>query len=256
MKIIPNAANVALKSLSLWANRAGFASLLVAGLWPDADPLLFGWAGVVLYVLAELLRYLDQGGLDGDRRTFWSAPWVALLVAALFVLPAMGEVQQKPAPDPVAQTPTEAETFEILLPFLERWEGVRLVAYQDIVGVWTICMGETRGVQPNDTLTIDDCRAHTREMAREYRAALHGHFTHETLAYRLTPARDAALTSLTINIGQGAAGRSTAVSRLNGGDIAGACRAIRWWNKAGQRIVRGLVLRRQAEFDLCMAGLA
>jgi lysozyme len=33
---------------------------------------------------------------------------------------------------------------------IKPWEGRELKAYKDIVGVWTICDGETKGVKPAD----------------------------------------------------------------------------------------------------------
>jgi GH24 family phage-related lysozyme (muramidase) len=57
------------------------------------------------------------------------------------------------------------------------------------------------------------------------------------------------------NVGIAGAGKSTATRRLNAGDIAGGCQALTWWNKAGGRVVRGLVNRRAEEFALCMDGL-
>ena len=50
-------------------------------------------------------------------------------------------------------------------------------------------------------------------------------------------------------------GDSTATRRLNAGNIIGGCTALTWWNKAGQRVVRGLALRRGEERDLCMMGV-
>lgn len=75
----------------------------------------------------------------------------------------------------------------------------------------------------------------------EYRAGLHPDFTNETIRDRLPAPRDAAFTSLAFNIGMAGAGKSTATRRLNADDIPGACDALTWFNKAGGRVVRGLV---------------
>src|SRR5690606_36817959 len=37
------------------------------------------------------------------------------------------------------------------------WEGLRLHAYQDVVGVWTACYGETAGIKPGMKFTKDQC---------------------------------------------------------------------------------------------------
>ena len=88
-----------------------------------------------------------------------------------------------------------------------------------------------------------------------YRDGLHEYFTRETKGSRLTPERDAAYVSLAYNAGIRGIGRSTATRRLNDGDIVGGCKAIGWWNKAGQRVVRGLVNRRADEVQLCLRGV-
>jgi lysozyme len=61
--------------------------------------------------------------------------------------------------------------------------------------------------------------------------------------------------SLAYNIGVGAYCGSTARRRFNAGDYAGGCEALTWWNKAGGRPVRGLILRRNREAKVCREGL-
>ena len=59
-----------------------------------------------------------------------------------------------------------------------------------------------------------------------------------------------ALVSLTYNIGLGAFGRSSVLSKLNRNDRAGAAKAFLLWNRAGGGVVRGLVQRRTSEMNL------
>jgi len=61
-----------------------------------------------------------------------------------------------------------------------------------------------------------------------------------------------AYVSLAYNIGEGAFCKSTVVKRLLKFDYAGACMAILLWDKVGGRKVRGLTIRRQAEFKECI----
>jgi GH24 family phage-related lysozyme (muramidase) len=261
MKLVPDARRVALRSWSLWANRAGFVSLLyplvafeLTGAGPD--PVLFGWIGLVLYVLAELLRYLDQGGLDGRRDTLFSPVLIAL--AALLLVMGMGKVPEETAPAPAAGVPSEADWAAVAVPLVAKWEGLRTEAYLDTIAepdVWTVCYGETKGVRPGDSYTAAECAAMLRKRLRTYRAGWHGYLMPETLQSRLTPERDGAYTSFSYNVGVAGAGRSTATRRLNVGDIAGGCHAIGWWNKAGGRVIRGLVNRRTEETALCLRGL-
>ena len=62
----------------------------------------------------------------------------------------------------------------------------------------------------------------------------------------------ASYVSLTYNIGETAFCNSTVVKRLKAGDYVGACEAILMWDKVKGRTVRGLTVRRQAEYRECI----
>lgn len=160
-------------------------------------------------------------------------------------------------PAPPADT-TEAATMRVAVPLVAKWEGLRTTAYLDTIAsppVWTVCYGETEGVQPREVRTRAECEEGLRRGLVRYRNGLHEYFTPRTKAERLTPERDAAFVSLAYNAGIAGIGRSTATRRINAGDIEGACVAIGWWNKAGGRVIRGLVNRRAEEQQLCRKGL-
>lgn len=175
----------------------------------------------------------------------------ALILLAVMATAAMAQAPARPT----TSAPSEAETLAVAVPLIAKWEGKRNAAYQDIVGVWTICYGHTRTARPGMVMSDAECEDLLRNEVAEYRHGLHAYFTAITRASRLTPERDAAYTSLAFNVGIAGAGRSTATRRLNEGDIAGGCTALTWWNRAGGRVVRGLANRRADEYDLCMAGL-
>ena len=61
-----------------------------------------------------------------------------------------------------------------------------------------------------------------------------------------------AYVSLTYNIGEGAFCRSTLVRKLNALDYPGACAEILRWDKFKGQPLRGLTMRRQAEYKQCM----
>lgn len=170
-------------------------------------------------------------------------------LALLAFMSAFPSQAQAPAPGHVV---SEERFLKVAVPFVGKWEGLRLTAYQDIVGVWTICYGHTRTVIPGETRTRQECDDLLGDELIEYREGLHRYLTAETLRTRLPVTRDTAYTSLAFNVGIAGAGKSTAVRRLNAGDVAGGCQAIGWWNKAGSRVVRGLVLRRAEEVELCL----
>lgn len=142
----------------------------------------------------------------------------------------------------------------LLAPFVSGWESggkPRLEAYQDIVGVWTICDGETEGVKPGMRETPAGCAARNE-------AALIRHAEPVlacTPSLRGHPHQLAAAVSLAYNIGTGAYCRSTVDRRFDAGQWRAACDAFLMWNKAGGKVVHGLVRRRQAERDLCLKDL-
>ncbi|WHZ35769.1 lysozyme [Sagittula sp. MA-2] len=162
----------------------------------------------------------------------------------------------KPVPPPVVQAEDpDAAFLELAIPFVGRWEGLRLEAYLDPVGIPTVCYGETKGVKLGDKYTKAECDAMFARELLAYRGGVHRALTAETLARRLPVTRDVAYSSLGYNIGIGAVSKSTAVKRLNAGDVPGGCDAITWWDKAGGKVLRGLTLRRGEEYDLCMVGV-
>lgn len=69
------------------------------------------------------------------------------------------------------------------------------------------------------------------------------------------PKQLAAAVSLAYNIGPNAYCRSTVAKRFNAGDWAGACAAFEMWNRAGGKVLKGLVRRRADERRLCETDL-
>lgn len=135
--------------------------------------------------------------------------------------------------------------------FIAPWEGTRLEPYRDIAGVWTVCNGETRVEMRRYTKA--ECDAMLRD-------AVNGTYGRAVLkavpALARRPNQLVASISLSYNIGTDAFGRSTVARRFNAGDWKGGCDAFRMWNRAGGRVVQGLVNRREAERKLCLTGLS
>lgn len=140
-----------------------------------------------------------------------------------------------------------AAGIALALPMIERWEGTRLTPYRDIVGVMTVCTGETRVAMRR--YTARECRAMLEEAVRgTYGAGVLACVP--ALARR--PHALAASISLAYNIGTAAFCRSTAARRFKGGDWRGGCEAFLLWTKAGGRTIAGLVNRRRDERALCL----
>jgi lysozyme len=144
-----------------------------------------------------------------------------------------------------------AAGLALLIAFVGMWEGRELRAYQDIVGVWTICYGETRGVERGDTATPAECDTMLAKGLREFEAGLD-----RCLTYPVPEKVKVAFVSWAYNVGVGAACKSTLVRKANAGDLAGACNELPKWNRAGGKEVRGLTNRRKAEQALCLEGVA
>lgn len=132
------------------------------------------------------------------------------------------------------------------------WEGVRTVAYRDIVGVPTVCFGETRGVKMGDRYTMDECRAMLGDALVEFETGMRACLTNPDA---IPEKSYVAFLSLSYNIGTRAFCGSTVARRANAGDIKGACEAIPAWNRAGGRVVKGLVNRRAEELRICRQGI-
>lgn len=137
----------------------------------------------------------------------------------------------------------------IAAPFIAGWEGKRNDPYRDIVGVWTVCFGETRVNMRrySDAECLNMLERETGDFANQVLQC--------TPSLQSRPYQLAAATSLAYNVGVGAYCRSTADRQFDAGNWRGGCDAILRWNKAGGRVVQGLVNRRKAERQLCLTGL-
>lgn len=133
-----------------------------------------------------------------------------------------------------------------------QWEGLRLAAYQDVVGVWTACYGETKGIRPGMKFTKAQCDTMFIESLTKHEAGLRNCLTAPD---RLPEKTYVSFVSWTYNVGVGAACGSTLVRKVNAGDLVGACNELPRWNRAGDRVVKGLVNRRAAELKLCLDGV-
>ena len=130
---------------------------------------------------------------------------------------------------------------------ISSFEGIRLNAYDDGVGVWTIGIGTT--IYPNGTKVKkgDKC---TEEQALKYLQHDLKSFektVNDSVKVPLSPNQFDALVSLSYNIGSGAFKNSTLLKKLNAKDYAGAADQFLVWNKGGGKVLKGLVRRRDAE---------
>jgi GH24 family phage-related lysozyme (muramidase) len=137
-------------------------------------------------------------------------------------------------------------------PFIAKWEGLETKAYRDIVGVPTVCYGETRGVKMGDTYTREQCIAMLQRGVTEFYTKLQPCMTNPTIPVGV----QASMLELAYNVGTGAVCKSTMMRLANQGKFKEACNELGKWVKAGVRTVRGLENRRaDSKVNLCMKGL-
>lgn len=131
------------------------------------------------------------------------------------------------------------------LALIKEYEGLRLEAYQDGVGVWTIGYGSTGNVKEGDTISAEQAELRLEASLIEVEAAVS-----RLVKVPLTDNQFSALVSFAYNVGTGALEKSTLLKKLNEGgyDLVPAC--LKSWVFAGGKVEQGLVKRRAAEATL------
>ena len=113
-----------------------------------------------------------------------------------------------------------ATALSIASQFLHEKEGTdRLVAYRDGGGIWTACMGVTKGVKEGDTFTPEQCEQMDADALNEAADVVQRIVT----VPMTEPERAAVISFCAYNIGYGKCATSTFLRELNAGDRAGAC---------------------------------
>lgn len=130
------------------------------------------------------------------------------------------------------------------------FEGYSATAYPDIIGIPTICYGETKGVHLGDKATRAQCDEKLSSRLVEFNEGVSS-----CINVDLPDSRRVAFVSLAYNIGTAAFCKSTVVRKINAGDVAGSCDAILMWNKAGGSVRNGLTQRRKKEREMCLQGV-
>lgn len=136
--------------------------------------------------------------------------------------------------------------------FIIKEEGERLTAYKCAAGVWTIGIGHT-GKDVYQGLKI------TKERSRELLMQDIAKFekgVNDSIQVDLTQEQFNALVSFAFNVGVAAFKNSTLRKIINN---KGKSEDIRYqfsrWNKAGGKVLAGLVNRRKREADLFILGV-
>lgn len=136
---------------------------------------------------------------------------------------------------------TSARGIKLITDF----EGFRATAYQDVVGVWTVGYGFTKGVKKGDRITRAEADARLRKEIVGYEMGVEA-------ACRVPPNQNQfdALVCFAFNVGVAGMTKSSVIKAHNREDYQAAARAFGLWNKAGGKVWPGLTRRRAAEAAL------
>lgn len=127
----------------------------------------------------------------------------------------------------------------------EQFEGCRLKAYLDQVGIATIGFGHTQGVRLGMSCTQEQAEAWLLEDVAESE-----HAVNALVKVPLTQNQYDSLVDMVFNVGIGNFQKSTLLRLLNIGAYDRASLEFEKWNKAGGIVRDGLTRRRLAERDL------
>jgi GH24 family phage-related lysozyme (muramidase) len=133
---------------------------------------------------------------------------------------------------------------------IKRYEGLRLTAYQDSVGIWTIGYGTTR----INNFPVQQGMTITKEEASNYLLSdLNEKFVptiKRNVRALITQSMFDALCCFTYNVGGGNLNKSSLLKDLNSSKYLDSAAGFMQWTKAGGKELAGLVKRRSSEKDL------
>jgi len=138
--------------------------------------------------------------------------------------------------------------------FIKNFEALRLKAYKDPVGIWTIGWGHTKGVKEGDEISLETAEIFFTQDLQPVEGVLNAE-----LPLLLQTEYDA-LCSFTFNIGIKAFRKSTLFKHVYSGDALAAAKEFLRWNKARDKkgeliVLPGLTRRRKAESELYLGGI-
>jgi len=133
------------------------------------------------------------------------------------------------------------------------FEGIRLEAYRDPVGIPTICFGETQNIKMGMRATLPECKnmlvTRSIQIATEISRCIDPNVIISNKTF-------ASFISFSYNVGATAFCSSTLLKKLNAGDTIGACHELDRWIFAKKVVHQGLKNRRAEEKKMCLEGIA
>lgn len=137
------------------------------------------------------------------------------------------------------------KTGQTGIALIKSFEGCRLHAYRDSVGVWTIGYGDTDHVSPELQISQQEAedRLH-RRLAKDFEPAVDRVIRNQP---RTTQHMYDAMISLAYNIGAHAFAGSSIAHHHAQGYFREAANSFLFWDKSGGRFSRPHLLRRRRE---------
>ncbi len=137
------------------------------------------------------------------------------------------------------------------LKLIKEFEGCKLKAYRDIVGVITIGWGATHDDGPIKPGTVWTQAQADDRLNKDLLRFQNG--VYDLLDVSLSDDQYSALVCFSYNLGLTALKYSHLLAKINDEDFEGAAEEFLKWCKAGGKVVPGLLRRRQAERALFLS---
>jgi lysozyme len=128
------------------------------------------------------------------------------------------------------------------LSLIKKFEGCELKAYRCAANVLTIGYGTTKGVTEDMEITKEEAESLLKEEMHEYEG-----YINDMVKVPLEQHQFDAMVSWVFNLGSGNLSSSTLLKKLNNSEYDEVPAQIKRWNKAGGKVLDGLIRRREAE---------
>lgn len=128
------------------------------------------------------------------------------------------------------------------LALIKKFEGCELKSYRCSAEVLTIGYGHTKGVEEGQEITQEEAEEMLSSELEEYEG-----YINDLVECELEQCQFDALVAWVYNLGPSNLKSSTLMKRLNSNDLKDVPNQLKRWNKAGGKILQGLVRRRKAE---------
>jgi len=128
------------------------------------------------------------------------------------------------------------------LSLIKKFEGCEYNAYKCAADVLTIGYGHTKGVKEGDLITQQEADALLLHEMDEYEGYINNMVTVD-----LEQNQFDALVSWVFNLGSSNLSSSTLLKKINNKEFDAVPEQIKRWNKAGGKVLDGLIKRRNSE---------